>query len=443
MKRIPALLLIMALGLGILTGTAVAEAWSCPECGQEENNGNFCTNCGAAKPAGSEWTCPGCNMAGNTGNFCPNCGTARPGKSGTEEQENANPNLEQIPGETDKVMVRLISVDASEFIEQGDDPSRWQPSNAADGNETTCWQHTARNGAWLELNTGLPETVDEIWFKNGFWAYNTENKDQYSINARPKKVTIQILYNGEKKYREAGKLTLADEWGNDWQRFSLGHHENVTAVRIVIQSVYKGSFFKNDVCLSEVMLVQHAPAATAMPARPEQAAVIYESRPDVTGCSLLDQLATRSGPSTIYAEPGTFFYKNNSWKNQTIRVLKKAKGNGVWWVQVDFQNGKGGKKYRVWTGAKRVDVDLEKLREEIPIGDCDIYPTKNTYWGPGKEYAAAKVAIRENAVGQLYAIENGYADVEYFCDDGTSGRVWVPREAVHGIDTNKDRSGEN
>ena len=46
MKRIPALLLIMALGLGILTGTAVAEAWSCPECGQEENNGNFCTNCG-------------------------------------------------------------------------------------------------------------------------------------------------------------------------------------------------------------------------------------------------------------------------------------------------------------------------------------------------------------------------------------------------------------
>ncbi len=434
---------ILAVMLLLSAGAAGAEKWICPDCGQEGNSGNYCETCGAARLVSGAWTCPGCGRTGNTGNFCPDCGSARPEAVKTKGQGSVNPNLEQIPGETEKVKVRLISVDASDYIRSGDNPAKWQPGNAADGNETTCWQYTAKDGAWLELDTGVPAAVDEIWFKNGFWAYNDKGKEQYSLNARLKKISIKILYNGESKYRDALSVTLKDEWGSDWQRIELGHREDVTAVRIVVHSSYAGSSFKRDVCLSEVMLVQYASAENAMPPQPEQTAVVYESRPDITGCSLLDKLATRSGPSATYAEPGTFFYKNNSWKNQTVRVLKKAKGNGVWWVQVDFQNGKGGKKYRVWTGAKRVDVDLEKLRGEIPIGDCDIYPTKNTYWGPGKEYAAAKVVIRENAVGQLYAIENGYADVEYFCDDGTSGRVWVPREAVHGIDTNKDRSGEN
>ena len=50
--------------------------WTCPDCGQE-NAGNFCANCGAAKPAPAEWTCPDCGQV-NTGNFCANCGKARP-----------------------------------------------------------------------------------------------------------------------------------------------------------------------------------------------------------------------------------------------------------------------------------------------------------------------------------------------------------------------------
>ena len=54
---------------------ASAETWTCPECGTE-NTGNFCTNCGAAKPS-ETWTCPDCGTE-NTGNFCTNCGAARP-----------------------------------------------------------------------------------------------------------------------------------------------------------------------------------------------------------------------------------------------------------------------------------------------------------------------------------------------------------------------------
>ena len=432
-------------GTGDMDGPSQAagdESWTCTACGAADNAGDFCVNCGAARPA-EEWTCAVCGQTGNTGRFCPGCGTARDADNGTPEAPQAavNPNLEQIPGESERVKIRLQGVDASVYIEAGENPNKWAPGNAADGNETTCWQYNGSGGAWLELNTGTGETVDEIWFKNGFWAYNDKGKDQYSINARPKDVRVEFCYAGENLFCDGRKIKLKDEWGNDWQKFTLERHEGVTAVRITVESIYKGSYFKNDVCLSEVMLVQHASAATAMPAGDPQSAVVYESRPEVTGCELLDRLSTRSGPGNTYQEPGTFFRKN-TWKGKTVRVLKKASGNGVWWVQVDFRTDNGNS-YRVWTGKKRVDVDLDRVPEEIPVGDCDIYPTSDTRWGPGGSYAAANISIRTDAVGILYGIENGWADVEYFGDDGSHGRVWVPQSAIHGVDTNKDRSGEN
>ena len=52
------------------------DTWICPEC-EAENTGNFCSNCGAAKPEDSTWSCPECGQE-NDGNFCSNCGTARP-----------------------------------------------------------------------------------------------------------------------------------------------------------------------------------------------------------------------------------------------------------------------------------------------------------------------------------------------------------------------------
>ena len=54
---------------------AAAANWVCVSC-NAENTGNFCTNCGAAKPA-ANWVCPSCS-AENDGNFCSNCGTKRP-----------------------------------------------------------------------------------------------------------------------------------------------------------------------------------------------------------------------------------------------------------------------------------------------------------------------------------------------------------------------------
>ena len=58
--------------------TEPVEGWTCTNCGQE-NNGNFCTNCGTARPVESEVpTCPNCGYAPADGiapKFCPECGT--------------------------------------------------------------------------------------------------------------------------------------------------------------------------------------------------------------------------------------------------------------------------------------------------------------------------------------------------------------------------------
>ena len=54
--------------------TAPANGWKCA-CGATVS-GNFCTECGAKKPAEDGWTCS-CG-AENKGKFCPNCGAKKP-----------------------------------------------------------------------------------------------------------------------------------------------------------------------------------------------------------------------------------------------------------------------------------------------------------------------------------------------------------------------------
>ena len=430
-----------------LRGLVLAEdTWMCPSCGQEGNTGNYCSNCATPRPA-DEWICPNCGQEGNAGNFCSNCATPRTSIDAATVpmtvQPAVNDHLEQLPGETDKVKVCHTGVEASSYIVNKKNPNLWIPGNAADGDESTCWQFSAKKGlkgkSWIILN--LPgETVDEIWFKNGFWAVNDKGKDQYPINARLKTVKVEFCYTGETAFRDLVELTLKDESRNGWQRFSVGHREKVTRVRIAVVSVYKGSAFPNDVCLSEVMIVQTASADTAKPADAQKAATVYESRPDITGCSLLMKLSTRSGPGAMYAEPGTFF--GNNWKKQTIKVIKKSYDGSAWWVQVDFRNGSK-KSYRVWTGVKRVDVDLNIVKEEVAIGSCDVKPTSDTWYGPGGNYARAKRSIPETAYGVVYQIENGYADVEYLCyESGAQGRIWVPQNVIVGFETGTDRSGD-
>ena len=52
----------------------VSAEWECPNCGSVQA-GNFCSNCGTARPSG-EWECTNCGTI-NNGNFCTNCGTPK------------------------------------------------------------------------------------------------------------------------------------------------------------------------------------------------------------------------------------------------------------------------------------------------------------------------------------------------------------------------------
>ena len=70
MKRLFSLILVLCI---LLASVAVAEAWTCSQCGAQ-NEHNFCGDCGAKKS--NDWTCSGCGKK-NTTKFCPDCGMRR------------------------------------------------------------------------------------------------------------------------------------------------------------------------------------------------------------------------------------------------------------------------------------------------------------------------------------------------------------------------------
>ena len=133
------------------------------------------------------------------------------------------------------------------------------------------------------------------------------------------------------------------------------------------------------------------------------------------------KLATRTGPSTSYDEPGTFFGK--TWQGQTVRVLHKAYGSGVWWLQVEFASD--GKYYRVYTGLKRVDTDISLISEESVIGSgTTLSYSVSGYYGPGTAYAAIRSSVPANTAFSLLERENGYLHIE-FGSDKNMRRAWI------------------
>lgn len=76
---------------------AASGGWTCPKCGSTGNNGKFCGQCGAPKPAENGWTCS-CGAV-NKGKFCSECGAKKPegallykcDKCGWEPEDPANP----------------------------------------------------------------------------------------------------------------------------------------------------------------------------------------------------------------------------------------------------------------------------------------------------------------------------------------------------------------
>ena len=215
--------------------------------------------CAGAGAEDAYWICTECGRGGNTGNFCPNCGAARP--SGE-----VNDQLTQIPGETDRVMVDILRIDGSGFIRDKKDKWLYAPDKAIDGKEDTCWQFSVKKIKKEAPSLAMivdEQTVDEIWIKNGNRAVSKKGKDQYPLYARPKEIRVVISYDEDKN--DEMTFTLSEEKTDGWEKLDTGRHEKVYDVWIFIQSVYKGTSKPANACLAEVMLVQNAPAETAMP----------------------------------------------------------------------------------------------------------------------------------------------------------------------------------
>ncbi len=150
---------------------------------------------------------------------------------------------------------------------------------------------------------------------------------------------------------------------------------------------------------------------------------------------LLMRLSTRTGPGTQYDEPGTFF--SSDWRTTRVQAHTAAwdNYNDIWWIQVEFVVK--GTKYRAYTGLKRVDIDVNTLYQEAPLGTAKMTSAAKAYWGPGRDYRESKYNVPNHTQVTVYNAENGFVQVEFY--DGRTAkseralrRAWVTERAVSG-----------
>ena len=140
----------------------------------------------------------------------------------------------------------------------------------------------------------------------------------------------------------------------------------------------------------------------------------------------LMRVASRSGPGTNYDELGSYHKKG-----YTLTVLSRAYDdrNGIWWLQVELNYGS--ELRRMYTGLKRVDIDINTVQDETPLYFARVNSDKIPDYGPGTAYTAHKNAIAAGTEGIVYAFEDGWMLFEFYnADKDRYRRVWMPIERL-------------
>lgn len=147
---------------------------------------------------------------------------------------------------------------------------------------------------------------------------------------------------------------------------------------------------------------------------------------------LIDDLATRSGPSTTYTGCGSY-----KMKGQYVTVLTRSYDTGgVLWVEIEFSYGGGYR--RAWTGAKRLELNasqLNKLPEEdltsyIGYGTVNLATTPR--FGPGSIFSTySDRSFRRGDRVAVISTENDFFMVECYHTDGNVFRSWIPCSNVN------------
>lgn len=165
------------------------------------------------------------------------------------------------------------------------------------------------------------------------------------------------------------------------------------------------------------------PPPTPIPTPPPTRVPVDYPTTSGIAATLLKRIATRSGPSNYYDEPGSFFGEGDE-----VNVITKAwdSENGIWWFQVEFQYE--GNWYRAYTPGNRIDLAPESVPQETTTPfETEIGVDTRVYFGPGTEYKQFlySVAYKGYEV-KIFNIEGNWAQIEYY-DYATEAlrRGWV------------------
>ena len=143
--------------------------------------------------------------------------------------------------------------------------------------------------------------------------------------------------------------------------------------------------------------------------------------------TLNQKIVTRSGPSMDYDSTGTHLAE--TWQTEQVTVLSKAQGDDAWWVLVEFIDS--GERYRLYTNARRVNVDLDAVPEETLLGEGEMIAAGDVpgHYGPSQEYAETESDVPWCVEVTVWGAEDGYLLVEFYDEDmQTKHRAWVYAE---------------
>ncbi len=153
----------------------------------------------------------------------------------------------------------------------------------------------------------------------------------------------------------------------------------------------------------------------------------YEEVPAELWGLAVKNISTRTGPSTKYAEGGTY-----KLSGQYVRVLSRAwdANNDIWWVEVEIHYN--GEVRYLWTGYHRFDSTTLPL-ESIPISDNTAssggMQTFDGVWGLAVKNISTRTGpSTKYAEGGTYKLSGQYVKVLSRAWDASNDIWWVEVE---------------
>jgi hypothetical protein len=155
---------------------------------------------------------------------------------------------------TTATTTQVPSITASSTLDQATTDD-YAPSNAMDGDLTTCWSEGATGATrqWIRFAFASPRAIRRIHVVNGY-----AKGRRWRQNSRVKKAVL-VFPDGTRK-----EWLLKDV--NSWQTLDLARTVTVRWVKLVIQSVYPGERWQ-DTSISEVRFDTETGGTTATRAR--------------------------------------------------------------------------------------------------------------------------------------------------------------------------------